>query len=589
VHLEGMRDPAVDEARELRSWGRFSIDDRGRIGVLGGHRFVLLDPEDRRIREVELPSRPASYEPLWLEADRWIAFVSTDKGVSAYWIDAASGISTPVDAFQAPRVIQAVRSGDGGFVVLGVEETPETESSIYGIPAHWPIPFPTFHSSILAFDRAGRRRWTSATFDQFSVPQFSPESITVEGEKVVVLGELRAGDTGTETARMVTFGKDGKVVRVVDPPGWHSHFADPRIASDGQGHLVVYGGYDHHPTIARISSDGAVLDRIVPSYDGRRTIDESHATQFDPAGHLWVNDGLAFLRLDGKGVVDRTVGVRRDPSRLDHVDVQSFQFDAAGRVYALDRRQGDVHVFDDAGRRVRILHPEWPPAALANDVMLVSPAGDVYLVDVPSRAHESVRARVHFAPDGKRIAVGPSDPEFRHQTFASGPESARWVWDESGTFRRITAQGKVEASLAAAQGTFDHTYHAKAAPDGSFVVMLGHRAPNDTPPGRREPLLLRMFASDGRPTGSLEVPPGAGVRDHAFDGQHLAVAFEPSLSDLRACNSSVVTIVLADAKGHTLFQLRANLRGRMGFVRNVGGNELWIPTDDDRIDRISVP
>ncbi len=98
-----------------------------------------------------------------------------------------------------------------------------------------------------------------------------------------------------------------------------------------------------------------------------------------PDGRFWSSDGHCIVRLNGAGVADLVLGQPPQSEKLE--SIAGIAVDNQARIYAVDARSGSIHIFDAAGRFLRVCRakptdvkePIWDPA------LAVTEHGDVYL------------------------------------------------------------------------------------------------------------------------------------------------------------------------------------------------------------------
>src|SRR5581483_2771764 len=149
--------------------------------------------------------------------------------------------------------------------------------------------------------------------------------------------------------KVAVFGPHGSLDRTIDlEKAWGRTPSYPSgITPDAERGFIVEDFGAAIPYV-RMRADGTVRGELRPQYDDGRPTGRLFQLRARLDGALWGADGEALLHLGEDGVVQETVGT---PADADHLgEVVALSLDAAGRIYAADRRSGAVHVFSHEGK-----------------------------------------------------------------------------------------------------------------------------------------------------------------------------------------------------------------------------------------------
>jgi sugar lactone lactonase YvrE len=498
------------------SWD-FDLDDQGRLGRMvrladGGTRFELRDGAGALVAAVALPIRdtPESTTPaaFCVQGGRWLVHTATygEQGrAKAWWLDLPAGTLTPIERFVCSPIDKGAGTGDGGFVVLTSRSVP------YGI-----------ETTLSSFDAQGRLRWcVTEAYGDSEDGLFSPEDVCVSPR-----GEIGVLDNVRDDIQR--FDLDGRltgVIHLADALGRKPNYP-ARLGVDAQGDWVVqdFGG---SPSGLRISRDGRLLSSFTPHFADGRVVAMRGGLQGAPDGRVWTSDGFAGLRLDANGVVDLVAGMAPEAGALS--EVEDCFLDARGRAALADHRTHAIHVFDATGARVAVCVPAPDDLAENAEVAGIALADDGQVHAWLGLFSFFGQLGVVFGPDGTRLGRDDvSGPSF----FQPG-KSSRWVTTLLD-LRLLGSDGEVVRTISRSP---DHRWlgtvrAAAVAPGGELAVIARDR--------------LHVFAADGAPGTTFELPGDARHANLAFDGTHVLLAWLGQLWEVDVTSGRLRHAVLPD-------------------------------------------
>jgi hypothetical protein len=258
------------------------------------------------------------------------------------------------------------------------------------------------------------------------------------------------------------------------------------------------------------------------SKDGRRIRVED--AQVAPDGALWVSDGHALFRLTESGEFDRVLGAAPDPRSFDQA--ADVTLDGKGRIYAVNRRTGAVHVFEPDGQWGRVWAPE--QGCLAE-------YGSYHHITVGDPGEISLRLfdNTHYlrlSAEGRWIPTGASKlRDGSEEWYAQPGTGRRWVLGDNRAYL-VDADGSVVRTIDRrpnSSALLSHPSHASVAADGSIAVVSSV-----------DPMhAVSIYSPRGEPLHTFKLP--AALQEVfpriAFDGKRVVVArekevlcFEPS-------------------------------------------------------------
>lgn len=538
--------PPLSAARNASRW---SIDDQGRFGLLRREAekgtFVLLDPRGQTLAEIPLPPDLAGGDELaWVEGSRWVVIGTTPgatRKTAARWFDAKAKTQTAIEAFECPRVSSLAGTRDGGFVVLATEDARSTMTTF-----------------LIAFDEKGRRRWSIKGNTSLEPKDlFSPEAVTV-----TTCGEVAVVDNIRETVQF--FDRKGKFLRLLDlEKAWGRKPSYPaNIMADHEGGFVVYDSSAEIPFVW-MKAEGTVREQFRPHYADGRAPEAHHGVRVAPDGTAWFYDGDALYPLQAEHVTGAPVGIPTAPAPALQ-SIASVAGDAHGHLFAVDRRTGVVHVFDQEGKPIRQCHPlpedfdpEFSPG------LTVAADGSAFVSGL------NRRGRVQFDAEGGRVGVKPW-PDLdsigrialpRNPTpglLLLGYETSFLLDDAGSVVRRLERRADHQ--------WLGHASGGAVAGDGSFAIISG-------------PPALTFFSQSGEAVKTMALPPGYWWLD-GLNATHAVLHTDRQ-----------IFLCCRDGTWAQCFTPPVNLRyrGSAEFLTHEG-RELWI-TDfaTRRVTRYAMP
>jgi DNA-binding beta-propeller fold protein YncE len=555
----------------------FDRDDRGRFGVLtmtdcdGNHapQFVLVDANGKLLRRVAIdaPGRLCSlqFHAAWVGGDRWLITTNVlgdDPKASAAWLDVSTGKFTPLEHFDVQDVKALRGTHDGGFIAL------TTTHTAYSM-----------QDSLLGFDKDGRQRWAIAEeHGNDKTKLSSAEAVTVTTDNEVVVLENISDE-------LKVYDRNGAYRRTVNlTAAWGRKPNYPSgVAADADGGVFVFD-FHGEPSIVHMNCDGAVLESFTPKFRDGRRFDVRDEVRQDRDKARWASDGRALLRLDAQGIVDRVIGNKPDFGALG--DVAAFQITHDGKIYAVDQRTAAVHVFDTAGRRLAVCHPD--PHDYAGEMrgtsLTIADSGDVF-VERDDRRHDFV----HYAADCRRVGVERADLDEVAQHWHAVPGSSRrWIVAYQHLYL-VDAQNSVKRSFArTADGHWVEAPGAAAiAPDGTMVVVTDASDHE----GFSSDRLLTRYSTAGVALETWPLPAVAKMwmSQFAFDGKRVVLPVD-TRQDLN--EPANISLAAYNVHGKALFRFAPVFHGEEMTVFLVQPHEqpqLWVFDGRAKIERYALP
>ena len=438
---------------------------------------------------------------------------------------------------------------DGGFVVVTEGEFAE--------------------DGAIAFDRDGKRRWRAGRKHSDPGRLMSPEA-------VAVLSDGRAAVVSSFTKLIQLYDSSGQNTGVVDldrklkqKPTYPSE-----LARDGRGGFLV-GDFQGRIPVWRIKDDGSDAVGFKPRYPDGRTF-PYHIVRAGPDGRVWTTDDEMLLRLDDDGVVDRALGAKPDTDVLD--SAIALTLDGAGRIYAVSGRTMAVHVFDPDGHRLRVLGPlptDFVTPARDAHVM-VAPDGSVYLFGPQPGRHNGDGLR--FTPSGEREPNSGSGADAINDGCCFQP-AGPGIW-ESGFHELRFRGGKGEAARSILRRPnrcwFEWTQALGVGPTGAAVVVSLNRQL-----GRYVNRAVNLYAPDGKPVRTIDLPGEGLVYQTAYDGHRVVVSLYSTLLLISAETGDIRKIVPSVGPGE---------RAAWSAYIPPGRSELWLfAHESTSIERFALP
>lgn len=509
----------------------FGVDGRGRLGVLCGNHlrreFVLVEADGAVLGTVELPGMPggALFDMACVGGESWIVVtrpVTAGVGQSAWWVEPEAGRLVPIEGFNGTC-------------------SPELMSHDSGDPLPCRISGP--------HDPQDPSSWVQAL------------AMTSDG-RVAVLSHF--------PQRVQLFSRTGELERaIVLKEAWGREPRYPTgMRADLDGGVIVHD--QGEPPIVRMDREGAVTAAFTPLFPDGNEFTLHGDVQVAPDGTLWTSDGYALLALDGTGVVQRVLGAERDAEALGKIT--ALVVGPGDLLYAVDRRTGAVHVFDETGRRLHVCKPSAEDFAdeRVRRWLTVFASGEVFL------SGDASKGLARFGANGERLGIGPATSADGLQKWYAQPGTGRmWVVGRSSVSLR-EADGRVLRSIERApDGKWLHGLtDAAVARDGSLAVTSV-----ETALGGRVVARLLVCSPEGEASRFLDLPPDfVTYRSFAFDGRKLACLLWDS-----AFTTSMGLVDLETGVVQRLALERSCVHWTPAFAAD--GSELWLFDGERRVER----
>ncbi len=538
----------------IRSIEQFDVDDRGRLGFLrndgpDGFSLVVVTDTGELVRETRLPpvSRTHGYSVAWSSGDVWLAWRSGawEDVPAAHWIDASSGTIEPAKALEHRELEWrrlTSRRGQGVVALVSGARQRDYDGS------------QSVTSCLAVFDEAGRVLWRYPSGDNENDYLFHPDGIaTLSDGRVVVLDDKTA-----------ILGEQGSVEREIDlETAWGrepSYLAG--VAADVDGGFIVED-FDDGSTFVRMGGDGTVRARLSLRHADGRPIGRVLSLMAAPDGRLWASDGVTLLRVTDDGIVDRSLGVARESAALSMM--AGMGVDALGHLHVLDAESGVAHTFEDSGQLLHRCHPLTPPSG---------GVGSVFDLPLASNGVSWVRADPGERGANTWVRCDPDGVRMDTITLPEDTRPSRLLPDASGYW----SVGLTDLTLHGPGGT---SRHVARRPDGLWldnvadVVMaldgsVGVASAPD-PYGaysaeHSEPWSINLYAADGAPIKTIELPAACTGRLFAFDGTHLFLAREGQ-------------IVVLDTEGRAVQKIKSPYAcdpDNCEYLLAPGRDEIWV-------------
>ncbi|MCW1922721.1 hypothetical protein OKA05_09165 [Luteolibacter arcticus] len=527
----------------IRGIDEFAFDPEGRIGFLrrepdNAITFVLVDTKATVLAEIPLPKQKADstaeYHIAPLSTTRWILTDSTsDPGAKAraWWLDVGKRSLDEIAGFDAPAINAVRATPDGGFVALATRHQ-EFSSTDY----------------IIRFDATGKQAWThEASSDKKPATLLSPEDLTVttRGE-IAVLDNIRN--------QIKWFALDGNHLRTTELEQAWKRKPDyvTNITPDTAGGVIVQD-FESTPPFVRMRPDGTVVNELTPKRPDGRVIDAYVGLRAAPDGTLWACDGDAFIQLSDQGAALRDIGSTADDDTLG--DIAAVTADAAGSLYAIDRRTAAVHVFSPDGAKLRVCKPakdDFSTNTWLTHLTVTNDGGVLVQMD----SNDEGERYLAFGPDGsrkgiKRLGLDDIKEEWYCQpatgnTLVLGYDAAHLVDPAGKQLEKIERQ--------ADRRWFEYLSGAAFAGDGSFVINSSSQ--------RLRENHLTFFDPTGKPLTTVRAQTDGHARLGGYTGRHITLAAER-------------VVRIHDRNGKVIATTPKTDENIMHILAR-GGKELWV-------------
>lgn len=461
----------------IRNLMEFTFDDHGQIGFIRqnddeSHSFVLVDDTGSVVCDIALNisadenSRWTSCS--WISDQRFLltrAEYGTEKRSQAWWIDAEERTLSPFADFESPPIKRLQRFSDGGFVALATMRYKYTMTDgLYG------------------FDKTGRLIWKIDTDSHDSSGKlFSPEDIAVTpDDQVAVLDNIR------NTIQL--FSRKGEYIREISLKAkWQrkpNYLTGIRAVKDG----FVIRDFNGSPPYVVTDPDGISKRSFNLTLESGRRLDESFFT-IAPDGSMWASDGDAIIRLTSDGVADRVLGISPESEQLSKIAGSTV--DETGRIYLVESRNANVHIFDSSGSRVRVCvpKPEDFGTELYDTSISVSDSGEILLcVDDIGGSGQFIK----FSSSGERIGYIKLDLDTDFAQYQPATKLRMALTYDSAVF--LDSKGKVIREISRRPSGDWLTRPSKAcfARNGWVSILDSHT--------------INIYMADGTPIRTIGLP-----------------------------------------------------------------------------------
>lgn len=562
-HLGAIQLEPDDPPPPVRDIIDFSFNSFGQIAMLraepdGSRSLVLVETDGTLIDEFPLPPEAESANVFglslaWIDANRCIVAANTwddaegnkRKPVLRVWIFDNEEQSFSLFIQRTDESLTGLTADRNGQFVLVVQSDVSAPAKVY----------------VITFDAAGREIWCHVPECDW-LRNTSPPAVTEEG---LVIIPYSTGSFVTVLDRYGRFLRYDNCEKVFGEEGGRIE----SVASDGRGGMYLQ--FSMSP-IWHVRSDWSYISKLWLRHPDNRAIRvPNNGVRVDPAGAVWVSDCHALLRLNEAGVVDRILGEPPDAPALRNISTVAI--DQVGTIYAVEDRDGAVHVFDAAGKRVRRMRPEpddfkeeWGELSVARD-------GTALLGGLEFSAGGD-RVGVRQAPDGL------SGPDAFGARLLAHPNSRRCWVAAQGSVHLLDENNKlVRTLLRHADGTWlDGIETAAVDADGKLAIVAADWGANRQ---------VTIFDQNGAAIAGAAFP---ALPDAWFNPERLAFSGRYVLSGPWGDASRFVALDIA-ANPPTWYDL-GDIRPyadtwRYFFVKD--GKELWMFAEEARrVERFEI-
>ncbi len=491
----------------------FGFDGAGTIGLLRcgkneDYKLALVETNGSPIQEVPLPNptRPGFARQVkfaWSSKDQWIV-TSSELGPEgktvAWWLSAHTGKLEPLSGFTAPAVKSLVGTPDGGFVALCVH--------------HFKY---TMEDELISFDRLGKVRWRVKQDYQNDKALFSPEDLTLTARsQVAVLDNIQ------QKVQLFDL-KEGVFIKSIGlEKAWGRKPNYPsEISPENDGGVLVYD-FQGSPPVVRMNPEGKISSQFRLKHKDGRAIDPTYGVRVSPAGRVWACDGASLVRVTDEGIADLVLGSVPGGAALGRIACLSV--DQKGQIYAVDERSGEVHVFDQNGKSLRVCTPIKTDFArqLTMADIAVNERGEVFLSGGDSFPEKPTY--VHFGPDGQRVGTKQFALDNIKERWYPLPVNNRTLVVGYQDAFIVDADGKVQRKIQRRPDGMwlDHPDSASVAPDGSFAIVSGGSL-------RGTRFFVNLYSADGDPIRTVILPATCMDYCFAYTGKYLATCTESAV------------------------------------------------------------
>lgn len=463
VLLRSAADLAVPPIRNIQG---YTFAGPGRIAVL---REGSYDPaalvvtnsggERRELLLDDLEQTPDSNWSgmAWVGADRFFLTrspISGEGAASGWWIDLAARRITRATRFKCPPIRRIVGLRDGGFVVLG------------SLPV------------MARYNASGKRTWALYAEDATTGNLGAAADLAVLSDDSLAVLDQRDGCVKLFTPE----GRFKRAISLEQAWGRKPHFAND-LSADRNGGMIV-GDFDGEHPFVRMRADGSIAGQLRPRTPELRTFEPARV-EIGSDNHLWTSDGQSLFRLDETGMIDLTLGERKEPDHL--LFPTDFMVGADGSFYLTDWGTSTVHAFAPDGRPkalLRLNKDDSVERSLGTSFPSTGRRGDYYAHPLANR---------YWVSEGSAVALRLADGRtLRH---FERRHDRTWI------------RGIVALSVA---------------PDGSAATVE-----HDYGSGRS---IISLYGPDGDPVNSVVIPGEPGWSANlAYENGLLLVAGKSTL------------------------------------------------------------
>lgn len=351
--------------------------------------------------------------------------------------------------------------------------------------------------------------------------------------------------------------------------------ATPEILRpDGSGGLIHYQK-ESSPSSLRIRRDGLLLsDRTTRNTDGRILRNPLVAR---PSGELWTSDEFCLYQLTPEQRVQRAVGETPSPATL--VSVARAAVGPENQIFVVSAEAGMIHQFNSRGEFMRRFSPEPGELKELNLPLDMTPDSEGGLwIQYQKIEDKDNYQYIHFDGRGARQEIHPSSPNNRkYKYYPIGNTTNYWNIGPD----RVEMTSALGSRLRLIERGLDDFWFinilcSATAPDGSLAIIAAAD-------GDSRDLRIHIFSKNGDALQSVPLSGELNLQaGFAFDGAKAAFIYNKE-----GAPDSVHIMNLADPR-----ELSFPLSNPGATVRGIalpeGGNEVWVFTPAQRVDRYSI-
>jgi sugar lactone lactonase YvrE len=370
----------------------FTFDKQGNIHFWrrtddGEGALVHVDPktgdviDERAFPEIESRFGLHWTDTARLKDNRFVVMrkVPRDSNENPAWlVDLVTGEEEPFAACPGGRWEGIGRFSSGEFVTVG--------------------------STLACYGASGKLKWEIDREhpDGFQILGQYPKDVVVTADRhigVLTMGSIELLDHA---------GRHLKTISLIGAFGTDEFGGRPgylrEIVADADGGFLIQNSRTP-PVVLRYKADGSVRSRWSPRHPDGRTFDIRPGVRVAPDGRLWTSDGESIMRLTDDGVVDFVLGEVPQTDTLGEIAGLTVAPD--GRIYAVAKQSGGIHVYNSSGELERIDAPE--PTDFAGTIrgarIFVTEDGDYYVKQTRMGVFGAPNEYLHFSPSGHRMGI----------------------------------------------------------------------------------------------------------------------------------------------------------------------------------------